>query len=388
MKSIFGELSVDEFLRDYWQKKPLLIRDALPNFRSPLRPEELAGLALEDSVDSRLILEEGGDHPWELRYGPFSERDFRKLPAEKWTLLVQEVDRLVPEVGALLDHFRFVPDWRIDDVMVSYAPDEGGVGAHIDNYDVFLLQGMGKRRWQISYEAVEVEDLVPDIDVSILADFEPDEDWILEPGDMLYLPPRIAHYGVAIGDCMTYSIGFRAPSDADLISSYVAALEQDAASERRYSDPDLKASTAPGRIDVRTLEEVRKALRRAIEDEASMDRWFGRYATESRRGYYPPLPDEEVTPRQIRKAIERGAVIQRAPGVRMAYFTRDDGTTGFFVAGEEYEFDGALANLAALLANRRSFRASELAEIDDDDAYELLADLVNEGFLELQKQES
>lgn len=386
MPSIFGELSVDEFLRDYWQKKPLLIRQAIPGFRSPLRPEELAGLACEDSVESRLILEEGGEYPWELRIGPFSERTFTRLPAEKWTLLVQEVDRLVPEVAALLDHFRFVPDWRIDDVMISYAPDKGGVGAHIDNYDVFLLQGMGKRRWQISHDVVEDENLVPDIDVSILEDFEPDEDWVLEPGDMLYLPPRIAHYGIAVGDCMTYSIGFRAPSDAELISQYAAALAPDADPRQRYSDPDLTPTTRPGEIDVRTLEHVRRAIRRAVEDESSMDRWFGRFVTESRRGYYPPLPEDEVTTEQVREGVESGAVIRRAPGVRMAYFTRADGKTGFFVAGEEYEFDGALANFAALLANRRSLRASELAGIDDLEIYNVLADLINEGYLEIVDQ--
>lgn len=383
MESIFADLTTEEFLRDYWQKKPLLIRKALPDFESPLRPEELASLAREDEVESRLVLERGGAYPWELRVGPLEDEDFKNLPPTHWTLLVQEVDRLVPEVGALLDHFRFVPDWRIDDVMVSYAPDQGGVGAHIDSYDVFLLQGLGKRRWQISHGAVERENLLPDLDVRVLADFKPDEEWVLEPGDMLYLPPRIAHYGVAVGDSMTYSIGFRAPSDADLISNYVAAAAEHVDPDLRYEDPDLSPTTSPGEIDVRTLESVRRSIRRALENEQSVDRWFGRYITEPRRGYFPPLPDEEVTPQQVRESVERGDVIRRAPGVRMAYFRRPHGTTGFYVGGEEYEFDGALANLAALLANRRSFRASELSEIKEPTAYDLLAELINQGYLQL-----
>lgn len=385
MTSIFGDLSSEQFLREYWQKKPFLVRQAFPKFESPVRPEELASLARDEEVEARLVLERGGAYPWELRVGPLEEEDFKDLPPTHWTLLVQEVDRLVPEVDALLDHFRFVPDWRIDDVMVSYAPDGGGVGAHIDNYDVFLLQGMGKRRWQISYGAVEQENLLPDLDVRVLADFEPDEEWVLEAGDMLYLPPRIAHYGVAVGDSMTYSIGFRAPSDADLITNYLAAAAEDADPDLRYSDPDLAPTNNPGEIDVRTLESVRRSVRRAIENEESVDRWFGRYVTEPRRGYYPPVSDEEVTPDQVRESIAAGDVIQRAPGVRMAYFRRPDGATGFYVAGEEYEFDGDLANLAALLANRRSFRASELPEKEDPTVHALLAELINEGFLRLAK---
>lgn len=383
MSSVFGNLSTEEFLREYWQKKPLLVRQAIPGFRSPLRPEELAGLALEESVESRLILEEGGDYPWELRYGPFGERAFQKLPASKWTLLVQEVDRLVPDVGALLDRFRFVPDWRIDDVMVSYAPDGGGVGAHIDNYDVFLLQGMGKRRWQINNTPVVEERLVPDLDVSILAEFEADEEWILEPGDMLYLPPRIAHFGVAVGDCMTYSVGFRAPSDLELVSGFVASLDAGGQSERRYSDPELEPSSTPGQIDSGTRAKMREAIRQSLADDDAIDRWIGQYVTESRRGYYPPMPDEEVTAEQVREALEYGAIVSRVPGVRMAYFEASDRITQFFVAGESYQFDSEHVELAALLANNRSLRADDLEAVEGPETYQMIADLINEGYLEI-----
>jgi 50S ribosomal protein L16 3-hydroxylase len=386
---MFGSISTDQFLSEYWHKKPLLIRQAFPGFRSPLRPEELAGLACEEGVESRLILEKGGKYPWELRFGPFSDRDFRKLPASHWTLLVQEVDRLHPDVRSIVEHFRFIPDWRIDDVMVSYAPDEGGVGAHIDNYDVFLLQGLGKRRWQINNMPVQEEELIEDLDVSILADFEPDEEWILEPGDMLYLPPRIAHYGVAMGDCMTYSIGFRAPSNEEIISGFLSSYLGEINPSIRYADPDLKATDRPGEIDPAALEVIRNVIREAASDDAAIDRWFGRFVTESRRGHYPEPPDDDavVDGRDVRQAVEAGREIQIAAGVRMAYSRREDGWTSFFVGGEEYELDSELATMAVRFADKRKLTADDLAGTDRD-GFEMLADLVNQGFAQIGEAES
>ncbi|MFB6273326.1 MAG: cupin domain-containing protein, partial [Salinibacter sp.] len=245
--AVLGDRSPADFLDTYWQTRPLVVRDALPNFRSPLSPEELAGLACEEDVESRIVLEEGGEHPWELRHGPFLSEDFLELPETHWTLLVQEVDRLIPEVGALLDHFRFLPDWRLDDVMVSYAPTHGTVGPHVDNYDVFLLQGAGHRRWKIGTAPVEDDEIVPGLDVRILADFEADEEFVLGPGDLLYLPPRVAHYGVSTDDaCMTYSIGFRAPRHQDLVANFLQHAVDTIDPDARYSDPDLTPVDHPG----------------------------------------------------------------------------------------------------------------------------------------------
>ncbi|HET6567122.1 MAG TPA: cupin domain-containing protein, partial [Rhodothermales bacterium] len=257
---LLGGLSPADFLAEYWQKKPLLVRGALPDFESPVSPEDLAGLACEPDVSARLILERGGDYPWQLRHGPFDEQDFADLAPTHWTLLVSEVDRWVPEVAALLDRFRFIPSWRIDDVMISYAPAEGGVGAHVDNYDVFLLQAKGQRRWQIGAGPVQEENLVPDIDIRMLRDFEPEEEWLLAPGDLLYLPPRIAHHGVAVGDCMTYSIGFRAPSYQDILTGFLSYLAEQVDPLARYSDPDLKPQLHPGEIGPSALGKVRALL--------------------------------------------------------------------------------------------------------------------------------
>jgi 50S ribosomal protein L16 3-hydroxylase len=252
MKTIpLGNLTADEFLRDYWQKQPLLIRNAFENFKSPLTPDELAGLACEEEVESRIILEKDGDKPWQCRYGPFQEQEFEKLPATHWTLLVQECNKHHQDIALLLERFNFIPNWRIDDVMVSYAPQHGSVGPHIDQYDVFLLQGLGRRRWQINAQAVHENDFIPDLDLRILKHFTPDEEWILQPGDMLYLPPGVAHYGVALEECITLSVGLRAPSYADLIGSFIeyqlSHLDSDLFAPR-YSDPELKRQQHPGEI--------------------------------------------------------------------------------------------------------------------------------------------
>jgi len=204
---MLGDIEPSEFLRDYWHKKPLLIRNAIPGFKGLLNPDELIELASLEDAQSRLVTFD--KNRWSLENGPFEKRRFRKLP-EYWTILVQGVNHFLPEGAKLLGQFDFIPHARLDDLMVSFAPDGGGVGPHFDSYDVFLLQGMGCRRWQIS--AQQDSELIPDAPLRILARFEPEQEWILEPGDMLYLPPKYAHNGVAIGNSMTYSIGFRAPS--------------------------------------------------------------------------------------------------------------------------------------------------------------------------------
>lgn len=210
--SFFGSLTAEQFLSEYWQKKPLLVRGAWSGFDNPLPPAAFLKLSEREDAMSRLMVQHEGEHNWELDEGPFEASRFTNMPDSHWTLLIQEVDRLEPAVRDMLGVVDFLPKWRLDDIMISYAANGGGVGAHIDNYDVFLLQAHGRRRWQINTSPVQDEVLIEDIDVSILADFEADRDWVLEPGDMLYLPPRIAHYGVAEGECMTFSIGCRAPS--------------------------------------------------------------------------------------------------------------------------------------------------------------------------------
>ena len=228
------------FVSQYWQKKPCVIRQALVDFTSPISPEELAGLACEEDVHCRLVLERDGDKPWEVRYGPFDERDFTSLPPSHYSLLVSECEKWLPELAGLLDQFRFIPDWRIDDLMLSYAPQDGSVGPHVDEYDVFLLQAMGSRRWQYCETPQTNPKLIPGLELAILSEFEPDQDLVLNPGDLLYLPPGFAHHGIALEPCMTYSIGFRAPTAATALESFALEIERLGTRVPRYRDPDLE----------------------------------------------------------------------------------------------------------------------------------------------------
>jgi 50S ribosomal protein L16 3-hydroxylase len=216
-----NNISITSFLTNYWQKKPLVIRQALPGFNSPISPDELAGLALEEEIESRIVWETPNQSPqWHLKRGPFTEKDFSSLPNSHWTLLVQGVDRVIPEVYALLDHFNFLPQWRVDDVMISFATLFGGVGPHYDNYDVFLYQAKGQRLWSLTSQKCKPENYIPELELRIMREFAVEEEILLEEGDMLYLPPHIGHYGISQSDeCMTYSFGYRSYQGQELWDS-------------------------------------------------------------------------------------------------------------------------------------------------------------------------
>ncbi|MNO56681.1 50S ribosomal protein L16 arginine hydroxylase [compost metagenome] len=378
---VLGGISADEFLRDYWQKKPLLIRKALPEFNSPLSPDELAGLALEDMIESRIVIEHG-DSPWELRRGPFKEEDFKTLPERDWTLLVQAVDQFIPEVAELLEQFRFLPSWRIDDVMISYAAPGGGVGPHFDNYDVFLLQGHGKRRWKIGQTCDADSPLLTHPDLRILAQFDESEEWVLEPGDMLYLPPRIAHYGIAEDDCMTYSIGFRAPSAAEVLTHFTDFLGQFLSDEERYSDAGMRAvrDGDQNMIQRDALERLKGLIQEHMSDERLLLTWFGQFMTEPR---YPELvAGEEIAEDDLASAIADGAVLIRNPSARMAWSEVDVGLL-LFASGQSVVLPEHLRELLKLVCSADSLHEGNLGQwLADSDGRKLLGELVKQGSLE------
>ena len=241
--TLFNDLTPAQFLRRHWQKKPLLARAALPQFATLVTRAALIELAQQPEAEARLILRSG--KRWQVRHGPFAKRDFARLPAYNWTLLVQGVDLLLPAARALLTPFDFIPYARFDDLMVSYAPPGGGVGPHFDSYDEFLLQGEGRRRWQIS--AQRDLELVADAPLKILQRFRAVREWTLDAGDLLYLPPRYAHDGIALDDCITCSVGFRAPSAQDLCSRFYDYLQDGLDAPGRYADPQLKPTRHPAR---------------------------------------------------------------------------------------------------------------------------------------------
>ncbi|KRE90597.1 transcription factor [Frateuria sp. Soil773] len=365
-----------QFLRDYWQKRPLLIRNAFPGFVPPVEPDDLAGLACEDGALSRLIVHDEKRDRWTVKTGPLAEADFAGTPPGNWTLLVQDVDKWDADVAQLLEHFRFLPSWRVDDVMVSYAEPGGGVGAHVDQYDVFLLQGLGQRHWAISTDPDAPKDFRPDIELKQLAQFEPTHEWLLEPGDMLYLPPGVPHDGVAFGGpCMTFSVGMRAPSQAELTGDLADYLAERLSEEQRYADPDLAPARAAGEIDKAALARLKSALPFAVAlDEASLRDWFGRFITRYRNAQAPVPLDKPLTAAALRRQLDAGAHLLRHPWSRMAWSRGKDGAT-LYACGHAYPATPALAEA---LCGQRAYAGGH--DHSDAEAGTLLA-LVNDGHL-------
>lgn len=314
-----GGMDADAFLKNYWQKQPLLVRQALPDAIGLLTPEELAGLALEEGVESRLILETAGSTPWELRTGPFSEKTFQQLPATHWTLLVQAVDHYAPEIASLLDRFAFIPGWRVDDIMISYAPQGGSVGPHYDQYDVFLIQLQGERHWQIGPVCDENTARMPHEKLRLLADMPVSEEWTLSAGDMLYLPPGMAHNGVAQNDCLTLSIGFRAPSLSRMLEHFTDHCLQRPGIHQLYADPDLQPQTHSGAITPASLARVKAMLQALIDDEAAFSDWFARFASEPKYLDHHCEADEELSARQWQKRLHSAEWLHRDGGSRFVY---------------------------------------------------------------------
>lgn len=375
---LLGGLTAREFLRDYWQKKPLLVRQAIPDFESPISPDELAGLALEEEVESRLVIEHG-ERPWELQRGPFNEDTFQDLPERDWTLLVQAVDQFVPEVAELLEDFKFLPKWRIDDLMISFAAPGGGVGPHFDNYDVFLLQAHGHRRWQIGQMCDADSPLLPHADLKILAQFEPTDEWVLAPGDMLYLPPCLAHCGTAEDDCMTYSVGFRAPSAAEVLTHFTDFLGQFLPDEERYSDADIQPSEDPNQIQRDALERLKVLLNEHMSDERLLMTWFGQFMTEPK---YPELvAGIEIEEEDFLGALEDGAIIIRNPSARMAWSEVGEDLV-LFASGQSRLVSARLRELLKLICSADALHVENLgAWLADDEGRTLLWELVKQGSL-------
>lgn len=344
-------LSPRAFMRRHWHKKPLVIRQAIPGFRPPLDRSALFKLAAQDDVQSRLVVRgaECGSSGWTLRSGPFGRRALPPLSRAGWTLLIQGVDLLDDHVHALMNQFRFVPDARLDDVMISYATDAGGVGPHFDSYDVFLLQAHGQRRWRIGRQ--KDLSLLSDLPLKILAHFEPEMEFVLEPGDMLYLPPRYAHDGIALGECMTYSIGFRSPASAELASEMLQRLAQDAIeanSDRLYRDSGQDATDRCGRIPATLVEFARNAVHDVLQDPLALGRVLGEYLSEPKA--------HVVFDSGVPTAFKGALRLDRR--TRMVYDEHH-----IFVNGESFLASGRDAQLMRLLADVRQLDLAEVKRL-------------------------
>jgi len=380
-------ITTDIFLRDYWQKKPLYLPAALTNFREPLQPEELAGLACEDEIAARIILQQENNH-WQVKHNPFTEDDFTSLPATHWTVLVQDLNKHIDELDHLLEAFSFLPAWRIDDVMVSYAAPHGGVGPHTDQYDVFLLQGMGTRRWQIS-SASENEKLIDNIDVRILKHFKPEQEFLLQPGDLLYLPPGVQHYGVSDQPCMTYSIGLRAPTQLELLGDYIdyRILSQQLEKEVRYHDPILNDTHSPGEITSDAINNITDLIKNIPTDKAEIRKWFGQFITSTHHSL-SEIPLQPTSNSQLFvQQIQQGDHMFRNAASRFAYIENDHGTD-IYIDSCSVTLTGEMAELAKTICNHRRLSSNELSKwLNNSSCLAMLAAWSEAGLLEFPNDE-
>jgi 50S ribosomal protein L16 3-hydroxylase len=340
----FANFDAELFLREYWQRKPLLIKGALPHFVDPLAPEELAGLACEEGVESRLVFTRGSSY--RMKQSPFQESDFTSLPKKNWTLLVQAVDHYVPEVKALLQCVDFLPSWRVDDVMISYATQGGGVGPHFDYYDVFLVQGLGNRTWRLGQRCSVDDTLLTSSGLKLLREFHASAEYQLEPGDVLYVPPGLAHWGVAENNSLCYSLGFRAPAVSDMVIGFTDQLVESLPPDLRYTDPRPLTPAVGGELTADALAQARKLLREALDDDAALLRWFGELQTRPR---YPEL----IGPPRRVPTLNADSQVMLHPGSRLAWHEDTDHKRLLcFIDGEcqELRSSAQLRKLLSLLA--------------------------------------
>lgn len=389
---LLGGLSKEEFLAEYWQKKPLLIRQAWPNFTPLLSAQELAGLSLEQDIESRILIEQQAlsnfkkeQAPWVLKKGPFDEQTYQNLPQTHWTLLIQALDHWLPEARHIMDKFNFIPNWRVDDLMVSYAADSGSVGAHYDQYDVFLLQAQGQRQWRIGQMCDENSEIIEGLPVKLLREFNETQSWVLEPGDMLYLPPALAHYGIAQGECMTYSIGFRAPSYSELAQSLLDEVIISNNDSKRYQDERFSELDKPGKLTADALAPIKAMLKNLMDDDALLASSLGLLMSEAK---YPELTVEPLAREEADELLEQlknqpEGICYKDEKTRFAYYLQKQ-NIDFFIQGQKYSYPLEMLEIIEYLANHNQYHNTKLLELmRPHDGEQLVADLIKKHHLYL-----
>lgn len=342
----FGAISVEEFLEDYWQKKPLLIKQALPNFISPISSDELAGLSLEEEFESRLVQGSTAQQQWSLTNGPFTKTTFTQLPEQDWTLLVQGVDRFIDEVHDLIKQFDFIPRWRFDDVMISYATKGGSVGPHFDYYDVFLLQGSGRRRWELSTQFCTLDNYLKDVPLRIMHTFTPEQFFEVEPGDVLYIPPKVAHHGVSLDDeCTTLSFGYRAYSAQELFES-LDMQNPDQEQNIYYQDPIWINTSSPALIPDLAIEQANQILKISSDE-------FAAFVTKL------DILDEQLLQHFEAETFREKMQYKLHPSCKIAYFLVDTTTPKVFINGEYFDTQEFDPQAVMQFCNKRTINAKD-----------------------------
>lgn len=373
---------INDFLGNYWQKKPLYIPQLFSGFEDPISPEELAGLAMEADCESRLV-EGNNPEDWAVSHGPFAEDRFTSLPQEAWTLLVQAVDQWNEPVYELKQLFKFLPQWRLEDIMVSFAAHGSGVGPHFDYYDVFLVQGSGQRKWQVGPKYTAKSKTKNCSGLSILGEFEVTDEYLLQSGDALYIPPQYGHWGTSIQRSLCYSIGCRAPSTAEILEGFSDFLIDRCPTEDRYTDPNPAIPIKPGEITVESLTPSFHRVVELLENKENYIQWFGQYATRPKyQGLIEPAQEQFKEP-GILEALKDGAVIAVNPSSRLSFHIAEaDGATLLFVDGETIHLAPELSWYGELLCRATEIHKEDLAKITAvPAALEQTAHLLNQGSL-------
>ena len=381
-----GDLSLESFLKDYWQKKPVVIRNAISDFKAIISADELAGLACEEEVESRLIIQDNNENQWAMKHGPLTDDDFSQLPNSHWTLLVQAVDHWHPPATELLKLFDFIPQWRIDDLMISYASKGGGVGPHYDNYDVFLLQATGTRQWQ--YGGVFDQHSARDTnsELMLLADWEAEHSVTLHPGDMLYMPPNVGHNGIALSDdCTTYSIGFRAPSHSEILLNFSDFAAQDLSPELRFRDPKLKSQTHSAQISKDAIRNIKTILKQYLDTPGLIEQWFGCYMTEHK---YQEQQQEfylENSVDEVIEAMHEATLLSKIPGTRTAFQQNDASHKNamlFFINGMCCQITADQQDFVISLCEENTVSLNHV--LASPERIKLMANLIKIGAYEIQ----
>lgn len=381
-----GEISVEEFLADYWQKKPLFVKNAFPGLlmgnQSPITADELAGLACEDDINARLVLEKDGDYPWQAKNGPFDESLFSELPETHWSLLVSDMEKYLPETMSLVRPFRFLPDWRRDDLMISYAPEGGSVGPHVDDYDVFLIQLSGHRLWKISEHFCS--DAIEGVDLRILKTFEAEQEWLCQPGDLLYLPPNVAHHGVAQHlqdnqgnevDCMTASVGYRAPSLKTMTSDYVNFLNENNHASKRFTDSAPVKPAHHAEISDDTVSQFIDELKQGLTLEPTqVKHWLGQYCSDN-KAFEEFTSDNGDVDFDTLCEIAEQSPLAPSPYSQFLFSKLDQGAL-LFVNGDSYDVS---LSFATLLCDDAPLDFTQLQQIMSDEEKAVLLSLFNSG---------
>lgn len=372
------DLTLERFLAEFWQKKPLLIKNGFANFIDPISPDELAGLAGEEEIESRIVSNAGGN--WQLETGPFE--DFSQFGETNWTLLVQAVDHWHPESAQLIEPFRFIPNWRIDDLMISFSTPGAGVGPHLDQYDVFIIQGMGKRHWRVGMPDASLTQHCPHPRLLQVSPFVDCIDVITEPGDILYIPPGCPHDGISVDASLSYSVGFRAPAQKDLVTGLADFLIENEINGDRYTDPDRTATQAVGEITTQDLNKVQQLLQQVINEPDLLARYFGSYITHAKHELDATEPDPHYQVDEIAEYLQEGSVLARLGGLRCCYIQQNHGDDILlFINGSTMTVPaGELSTVKQLCEQVQLDQATAASFAEDPAKLQLLTMLINLGY--------